>query len=411
MTIGLAGDRRYRDTTCMSSPIVRLTLHRLAIPLRRRFEHAAAARDTADPLLLVIELASGTIGVGETLARPYVTGETPEQVVETVQRMFMPMLSALKPQSFAEALEAASSLTYTDDGDRPIPAARALVELALLDLYSRHFRRPISEAAGWLGLPRWGPPGSLRHVRYSGVLSAKSPAMLRRSLRRMRCFGLRDFKLKVGMDGDDDNVRAAAEGLGSRLRDGRCTLRLDANGAWTLEQAIRHLTAWQDYPISYIEQPLAKGRERDLIELQRHTTVPLMADESLVTFDDAERLITGRATDAFNIRISKNGGFVASMRLAALAQRHEVRCVLGCMVGETSLLSAAGRHFLTLVPDVQFAEGSYGRFLLRDDVFRPRVQLGWAGRARPLSGVGWGAQLDELALRRYACQPPIILQL
>lgn len=395
----------------MSSPIVRLTLHRLAIPLRRRFGHAAAARDAADPVLLVIELADGTIGAGETLARPYVTGETPQQVIDAIQGMFVPVLCATSPDSFPEALESASSLPEKNEAGQPIPATRALVELALLDVYSRHFRRPISEAAGWLGLPRWGPPGSLPHVRYSGIISARSPTAARRSLRYMRCFGLRDFKLKVGMDGDDANVRAVVDGLGDRLRDGRCTLRLDANGAWSLEQAIRRLAAWQDYPISYVEQPLPRGLEHDLLELQRHTTVPLMADESLVTFADAERLIHDRATDAFNIRVSKNGGFLSSMRLAALAQQHEVGIVLGCMVGESSLLSAAGRHFLSLVPEVQFAEGSYGRFLLRGDAFGPRVQLGWAGRARPLPGLGWGVRLDPRAVARHAHQPPITLPL
>jgi muconate cycloisomerase len=72
----------------------------------------------------------------------------------------------------------------------------------------------------------------------------------------------------------------------------------------------------QDWPIRCVEQPLSVGAEDQLAELKRATRMPLMYDESLVTRADADRLIELGVVDAFNIRLSKNGGFLPALRLA-----------------------------------------------------------------------------------------------
>ena len=77
------------------------------------------------------------------------------------------------------------------------------------------------------------------------------------------------------------------------------------------------------------------------------------------------------------------------------------------MVGETSILSAAGRRFLECVPGVTFAEGSYGWRLLRGDVVRKPVRFGYGGRPKPLPGLGWGVEVDPNLLRHYV-RPGVI---
>ena len=81
------------------------------------------------------------------------------------------------------------------------------------------------------------------------------------------------------------------------------------------------------------------------------------------------------------------------------------------MVGETSILSAAGRRFLEVVPDVAFAEGSYGKFLLTDDVVSSPVGFGFGGKIKPLAGLGWGVDVLPNALKRLAGLPTIDLPL
>jgi L-Ala-D/L-Glu epimerase len=390
----------------LRSAIRCVRLFPLRLPLRRSFRHAAHTRNEADPVVVQVELADGTCGYGETLPRDYVTGEIFESLVRTVREELLDRLVAMRPERLPDALEEIAALPERDSAGRIITAARAGIELALLDAYSRYFHKPISQAVGWFGLPGFGPPASLRKVRYSGVLSGDDIGRLGWSTRIMRWFGLRDFKLKVGYTDDEERIRCVQRVLGRSLGRTR-TLRLDANAAWTLERAIEVLAPIQDVPIAAVEQPFPPGDDAAVQALKRAVNVTVMHDESLVTLDDAERLIGAGIADAFNIRLSKNGGLLPSLRLAHLARRHGVMFQLGCMVGETGILSAAGRRFLENVPGVTFAEGSYGRFLLRQDVTRPAVRFGYGGWGHPLPEPGWGVTVDTDALRRFT-QPGVI---
>lgn len=382
----------------LRSAIRCVRLFPLRLPLRRPFHHAAKTRSEADPVVVEIELADTTCGYGETLARSYVTGETVETIIRSIQHEFIEPLVDFRPESFPDALEKIVALPERDRSGGVMTAARAGVELALLDAYSRYFKKPISEAVGWYGLGGFGPPGSINKTRYSGILSGDDPRRLRGSVRKMRWFGLRDFKLKVGYEDDAERIQTVRRQLGRSL--GRSTtLRLDANGAWTLRQAVDLLAPLRQVPIATVEQPFARGDDDTVIALKRTVNVAVMHDESLVTLTDADRLLQAGIADAFNIRLSKNGGLLASLRLAHFARRHGIIYQLGCMVGETGILSAAGRRFLENVPGVTFAEGSYGRFLLRYDVTRPAVRFGYGGKPKPIPGLGWGVEVDRSMLR------------
>ena len=258
--------------------------------------------------------------------------------------------------------------------------------------------------AGQLGLK---PHRLLR--RSSAIISAGPLAKVRRNLRMMRLLQFRDYKLKVGKDAAQDEanlaecVRQLGRGLKRRRGPTRRTLRVDANGAWDLAEAVRRAETLARYRVIAVEQPLAKGDEAALAELRRRTSVPIMLDESLITLGEAEERVRGGQVDLFNIRISKNGGLVQSLRMADLAHRLGVDFQLGCMVGETGVLTAAGRIFLELQGRrARFAEGSYGRFLLRSDVTRERLSFGYGGFVRAMAGPGLGVHVQAHKVRRLA---------
>ena len=379
--------------------------------MRQKFRHATAEHTCAEPIVVALELADHTIGYGETHPRTYVTGESADDVIATIRDVFVPILVDMRPGSFGEAIEAVANLPLADSNGRVITAARAAVELALLDAYSRSFGRSLESIAGWLGEPWLGKPGSRDCARYGGVIAGMKPERVPWVVRKMRLVGLPHFKLKVGDDQDDERLRVTVRTLRRGLEKGRVSLRLDANGALNVEQATDRLQRWQDLPIVCVEQPLPKGDPKEWGELARQTMLPLMADESLVTPDDAEALIVHRGAAWFNIRISKNGGLIPSIRLAMTARRHKIKCQLGCMVGETSILSAAGRWFLQLVPNVHFAEGSFGRFLMSDDVVSRSLRFGFAGCWKMMTGHGLGVRVKDERLRRLSDRPPIDIPL
>ncbi len=388
------------------SAVRRLTIYPLLIPLRKEVSHAASKRAVADPVVVQVELNSHVTGYGETLPRSYVTGETVESVVGVIRDVYLEYLLTLHPESFAFALEAIDALPWHDRSGAAAPAARAAVELALLDAYSRHFGRRIDEAAGWLGFNDFVPPGSIRRIRCSGVLASSRIEQVKRLARAMWLYGLRDFKLKIGDAGDDQRLAWLARYLAKPIASGKASLRIDANGVWSLQQACERLTAWGDVPIDAVEQPLSKTADDELPELKQRTGTRVIPDESLVTFDDAERLADAGAVDGVNIRISKCGGFLPSLRLAQFARKRGLTIQLGSMVGETSILSAAARKFLELAPGVRYAEGSFGRLLLTEDVSRRSLRFGYGGRIRPLTGFGWGIQVEPTRLEALAVHEP-----
>jgi L-alanine-DL-glutamate epimerase-like enolase superfamily enzyme len=396
----------------MAKAIVqRISIFPLSIPLRGAVSHATARRIVADPVVVAIELANGIVGYGETVPRPYVTNETVESVCEAVRAVYVPALLDFHPRSFPEALEAIEGLPWHGASAELHPAARAGVELALLDAALRFYRRTLDDVVRWMGIPGFGLPGCIARIRFSGVLAAGHPDQTLRQLRKMYWGGLRHFKLKVGVPDDRALLTRVATYLHRPIQKGRATLRLDANGAWSKDEAIEWLSDAGDMPFSALEQPLPRGKEAELQILRDLFEKPIVHDESLITVDDARRLIELGVADVFNIRISKCGGMLPALRLAALARRSNVRIQLGCMVGETSILAAAGIRFLQVCPGVEWAEGCFGSFLLRSDVVRKGLRFSYGGRPPSVSKDGPGVTLDPQRLRRLCKDKPLIISL
>ncbi len=387
--------------------IRRVQIFPLAIPMRLRFEHAAVARAVADPLIVQLTAEAPYakhVGYGETLARQYVTGETAETVRDDITELFAPHLLEFRPTSFAEAVQFAHELPTLIDG-RLVNAARCAVELAVLDLAGRVFRRRLSDVTGWLDLPAFVRPGGLDVVRYSGMVVGRTPRTLRLLLRLQRCYGLRDFKIKVAVEGWEHRLELAQRLLRRGLERGVVTLRADANGGWDFEQARAALPTLERCGVSALEQPLPATQDAELPALAKSTVCDLIADESLLTVEDADELVDAGGVRVLNIRLAKHGGLLPAPDIAQSALAAGLDLQLGCLVGETSILTAAGAAFLEACPRVRFVEGGFGRFLLRDDVTRTSLRFGRGGRMRRVPGHGLGIEVSEQALRRLTTAP------
>ncbi|HOF18788.1 MAG TPA: enolase C-terminal domain-like protein [Phycisphaerae bacterium] len=343
----------------MANPI-RLDIHRTAIPMRS-FEHAAASRELAEAIVTRVTFDDGAVGWGETLPRDYVTGETLDTVPTDLGTTLWPAIAG-KPVG----PEQVRALPARDADGRCITAARCAMELALSDAIA--------------------PPAAVAPIRarVSGVLGSADPDRTARRLRWMRLYGLRDFKLKLGFGYEIDraNLAAVDRRIGRAIARGRCTLRVDVNGGWDAASAPERVEELAQYGVCAVEQPVY-GPPEALADLAARCTLPLIADESLRTGDDARVLLAAGAKVWWNLRISKNGGLTLAADLARLAAGRGVPLVVGCMVGESGILSAAQRRLLTGIPQPRFVEGNYGRFLLSDDLTTPSPRFGYGGRLGP----------------------------
>ncbi len=382
--------------------VQRVTVYPLRIPLRSRVEHAAAQRVHADPVVVAIECQNGVIGYGESVARPYVTGETADSVVDAVEHVFTPALLDFHPENFPEALSFIEGLAFKDSQGKRISSARGAVELALLDVAMQCFNRGVDDIVQWMGMPGFGSPGSLGRTRFSGVLATSDFGRLCKQLRKMYWGGLRCFKLKVGFPDDQIRLEKVVNYLRHPLANGRVRLRVDANSLWDENDIGEAMTWLRKYPIEAIEQPVAPGQESLLLPFKSDGGLPIVHDESLVDMEDAKRLVSLGVADHFNIRVSKCGGLMPSLRIAAFARREGVGIQLGCMVGETSILSAAGLCFLGGCPDVAWSEGCFGCRLLEGDIVAAPLKFGYGGR-RPQQRVDLAGNKPLTSLLEKYC--------
>ncbi len=385
--------------------IVELTAYHIRIPLRKPIRHASHCRTSTDNVLVRCVLADRTEGVGEGVPREYVTGETVDSALDLLRRS--DLAAQLEPcRDFPSAVALAERLRLA-----PVPgdergiqgnAARCALELAVLDAYGKHFGSPVSEVTRLLA-PELHRPR--QRIQYSGAITSARGWKIRLAAWIQRLYGFRQIKVKVGIEGYDDPARLRAV----RGRVGRIDLRVDANEAWPAAAAVERIRALEPFGISAVEQPVAHAEVNALADVRRQVKTPIMLDESLCGFVDAERAADRGLCDLFNLRLSKCGGFIPTLRLAQFARRRGLACQLGCQVGETAVLSAAGRHFAASVDGLRYLEGSYDRHLVREALGTRDLTFGWGGWAAALPGPGLGMTLDARALERVTVRKEVLL--
>jgi len=186
-------------------------------------------------------------------------------------------------------------------------------------------------------------------------------------------------------------------------------LRLDANEAWQPEEVERKITELEPFAISSLEQPVPHERVKELAVVRQRMKTAIMHDESLCGMVDAQAAVQDKTCDLFNIRLSKCGGFIPSLRLAEFALQNGLGYQLGCQVGETAILSAAGRHWACSVKGIRALEGSYDRRLVKEALGERDITFGWGGWAPALLAGGLGLTVSRAALERVTVRKEVLL--
>jgi L-alanine-DL-glutamate epimerase-like enolase superfamily enzyme len=386
--------------------IVELTAYHIRIPLRKPIQHASHTRTETDNVLIRCVLEDKSEGFGEGVPRDYVTGETIDSALDLLKRSDLPAQFE-ECSDFARAVALAERLQLT-----PVPgdvrgcqgnAARCAVELAFLDAYGRCFGEALGSVTRLLAADCYNPSA---WVRYSTAITSAQGFKARLAALAMRLYRFRQLKVKVGIEGQNDPARLRAI---RRWAGGKMDIRVDANEAWTGTETVERIRALEPYRITAVEQPVPHAAVDCLADIRKQVQTPIMLDESLCSRYDAEQAIAKGTCDLFNLRLSKCGGFIPSLRLAQLARRHGLYCQLGCQVGETAVLSAAGRHFAASVGELRYVEGSYDRHLVREALATHDLTFRWGGWAAALPGPGLGMTIDPVALERVTVRKESLL--
>ena len=350
-------------------------------------KHNLATHQGSDNLVLGVTTDEGMTGFGEGVPRAFVTGEVLSDSLLFLRQILAPAILAREFPSPQALLQDLRRLYEYAQAQRH-PAAFCALETALLDAAGRTWNVPVTELIG---------PKLRTSLEYSAVIPLMPPESMRHLLQLVKMNHMRFVKLKVGTDDDLATLRLVRDELG-----GDVDIRVDANSAWTPAEAIARLKEMEPYGISAVEQPVAKADFAGLKQVSDAVQIPVIADESLCNEDDAKSLIDLKACRIFNIRLSKCGGLATATRISRMAEAAGIVCQLGCHVGETSILSAAGRQFALTVPHLSYVEGSFSPYLLVRDVVAQPVVFNGGGMAFELPGPGLGIEVLVSALEALA---------
>lgn len=379
--------------------ITALETYPVKLAMREPFVIASAVND--DMFYVVVRLLTdeGIVGFGEAIPAWEVTGETAFSVIDAVHHLCDPAkcgftLIGMDLSGLPEALAvidrisphaAISALAHA-------PSAKAALEQAILDAVGKRLGQPVYALFG----------GENRPISFNNVIGIFGVDETLRRAEALLAAGPRTLKLKVGLPDADGrferDIAVIRECRALIVRtDPTVKLAADANqGYVTAEQAIAVLRCVEGM-LDWLEQPCLAQDKLAFRRIKAACGTPLMADESVHGYHDAELLLEDRAVDYLNLKLMKTGGLVEALRIAELASQHGVPCQIGSML-ESELGTAFGCHAFLSHPNLRSAElGAFRRL---------RYSLG-SGLSVEGTTVqvtetpGCGIRVDEDALRAH----------
>lgn len=314
---------------------MKLTAHPLTLNLRTTFRVAHGASDQRRNVLVTLE-HEGLTGYGEAAAVFYY-GDTQESLTEYLNSLY-----GLGGDPFA--LE--DTLSALPPGPQ---AARAAVDMALHDLWGKMLGQPLYRLFGLTPAPL---------PLTSFTISIDSPEVM---AQRARESGYPVIKIKLDAAAPESQVAAIRAATEARLR-------VDANAAWTPQQALDLIPRLARYNLELVEQPLPPGDPEAYRWLRRELTargvnLPIYADESVKTARDVAA--HAGAVDGVVIKLMKTGGLREALRAIHTARAHGMGVMLSCMV-ESSLGVTAAAHLAPLCDHLDLD----GPLLVANDPFR-----------------------------------------
>ncbi len=357
--------------------ITHTDIYRYTIPMVP-FTIATGTMKTAQNLFIRIHTSEGITGVGECSAFPMIAGETQA----TCFAMAKDFAALWKNKDASAISQRLAELDLFTAGNY---TAKSAFDLALYDIAAQAAGKPLYQFLG----------GEKRDIESDLTIGIDTPDSMAATAVSFKEKGVTMIKIKLGKRPADDieRVTKIREAIGSEL-----ILRIDANQGWSYEDAVQALTGMAGLGVQFCEQPMRKWDDDRLPELCKISPIPLMADESVFTHYDAERIIRHRACAYINIKFAKSGGIQEAILINEVAEKNNIACMMGGML-ESRVALTAKVHFAMAKKNIQFYDLDTCLLGHLEDPVTGGVT--YSGMHLNLSDTpGIGADVDEAYLKR-----------
>lgn len=306
--------------------ITKAEIFHIDLPLKEPFIISYASYHSMPAIIIKLYTSEGIMGYGESVPDEHVTGESVYSVFHALKHQLLSAVMGEDPRNIREIHQKMNAALVRNG------AAKAAIDIACYDILGKASQLPVYMLLG--GRKKEQPS-------IPKVLSILEPEEVAQQALKAKAEGYREIKMKLGIDHEKDIERVAAvrNVVGEQM-----LIRLDVNQGWeSVQNAQQMMRKLEPFNISWVEQPIAAMDVSMFRSLKEKSTIPLMADESMVTAQDLRTLTEHRSVDYINIKLMKSGGIYPSYKLATQAELFGMKCQIGSMV-ESSIASAAGFH-------------------------------------------------------------------
>ncbi|MEP9352523.1 enolase C-terminal domain-like protein [Xanthobacter sp. KR7-65] len=379
--------------------IERIEVFVTELPIRLKRIFSSGSYDTGPagqllgkPVFVKIH-ADGVVGCAQIrpISPGHFVADTTQSVVAAIKEIYGPNLIGRSIFDI-EAITEMFDLRLAGN-----PAARAVLDIALHDAQGKALGVPASSLLG-------GRCQDTIPLEWSVSLADDIAVMIAEAKRAVDEFGIKVLCLKAagkkGWREDVRNFEQVRKAVGDDI-----VIGVDPNTGWTVPDSIAAMEAMRPFDVGYVEQPVGRRDLAGLAEIRRNAHgVPLMADESLFTIEDATALAEAKAVDVFCIKLYKVGGLTPARKIAAVAQGAGIPLNCGGLATVSTFEAMAAAHFCATIParrtfgaaEFVFGLGPIGRDPL---VAEGAPQIRDGAVAVP-QGPGLGLILDEAALEK-----------
>jgi o-succinylbenzoate synthase len=304
--------------------ITEVRLGKLSVPLRVPFKTALRTVNSVEDVIVELHTDTGTIGYGEAPPTGAITGDTTGAIVGAIQDHIAKSILGREVDDFEDVLQTVQSCVVKNT------SAKAAVDMALWDLYGQLYQLPVYKLMG----------GARKHIVTDITISVNDPEEMARDAINAIGRGYDCLKVKVGANPALDVARLAAV---RKAVGGDVCIRIDANQAWQPKEAVRILNQMQEQGLSieFVEQPVKAHDFEGMKYVTERSYVPVLADESVFSPQDALKIMQMGAADLVNIKLMKCGGLYNALKIASAAEVYGVECMIGCMLEAKISVNAA----------------------------------------------------------------------
>lgn len=287
------------------------------IPLKTPFITALRRVENVEFVRVSVATDNGFRAIGEAPATKAITGEDLDDILKSIESVKNDLLS-LHPKEALEVLHKSSIGS----------SAKAALDMAFVSLLAQESKQDLYF---YLGAKK----DSVLQTDITVSLKSKEE-MLEDAISYFNS-GMRILKVKLASD--ISHAIEVSKEIAKHLPDAK--LVIDANQAWSLEDSLKYIEAMKDIKIELIEQPVPA---KDIVSLKcitQKSHIPILADETVFTLEDAKKVIESKSADMINIKLMKCGGLTKAVEILEYAKTKSVKCMLGSMLEGPYSINAA----------------------------------------------------------------------